>query len=213
MGSDSKHGSDVKVSLENMEKVVIKEVVEKEKSELKTETALRLHHREVDAYFEKVSTLDDNLNKAYTIVWDMCSEDLRGKIKAVSEFSKISTDMDVIKLLEEIRKIVYNFQAKRYTPHNMFIALKKFVEIRQIHDETVQEWYEIFKLQVKVFESVGGSIGKHRVLLSDQNFDEDQADVKISDMNPHEEAAKETFLAYMFLNNADNARFGGIKIC
>ena len=49
------------------------------------------------------------------------------------------------------------------------------------------------------------------MLIKDQGFDEDEADKKISDMLPHEEAAKENFLAYMFLNNADNARFGGLK--
>ena len=94
--------------------------------------------------------------------------------------------MDVIKLFEEIKKIVYNFQAKRYTPHNMFIALKKFIDIRQMYDETVQEWYERFKLQVKVFESVGRSIGRHRVLLGEEGFNKDHPDAKVKDLKTHE---------------------------
>ena len=72
-----------------MEKITIAEPEDKEEKDLTSITNKRLHHKQVDAYFERVETLEENLKKAFTIVWDMCSEDLRGKIKAVDKYDKI----------------------------------------------------------------------------------------------------------------------------
>ena len=101
------------------------------------------------------------MNMVYTIVWDMCSEEMHAKLKEVNNFARDILDkMDSLKLLDEIRKIMDNFQEKRYTPHNILMTWLKFFDLKQQLNETVLEYYERFKLHTKVVESMGGSFGR-----------------------------------------------------
>ena len=84
-------------------------------------------------------TLEENMKKTYTIVWDMCSDELQAKLKAVTDFkAEVIDEMNVLKLLEEIRKIMFNFQDKRYVYHNIYMTWKWFYDIKQLPNETVQ---------------------------------------------------------------------------
>ena len=105
------------------------------------------------------SELAENMKKTYQIVWDMCTDAMHTKLRGVEGFSDMEKDLDALKLLEEIKKIVFNFEEKRYKQHNMYMAWQKFYDLRQKPDETVHDWYERFRLQVKVVESVGGCFG------------------------------------------------------
>ena len=62
------------------------------------------------AFVARENQLDKNMDTAYTVVLDMCTEELQAKIKAVTTFkTEIKDKLDVIKLLEEIRNNMYNF--------------------------------------------------------------------------------------------------------
>ena len=75
--------------------------------------------------------------------------------------------MNVIKVFQEIRKIMYNFQEKRYTQHNILMTWRKFYDLKELVNESVQEYYKRFKFQVKVVKSVGGTFGPDDALILD----------------------------------------------
>ena len=83
--------------------------------------------------------------------------------------------------------------------------------MKQENGESVQEWYERFKLQIKVIESVGGSFGHDFSLLEDAGMDTKDTSQTIKDLNEVAKIAKEKYLAYMFLVKADNTRYGKLK--
>ena len=82
----------------------------------------------------------------------------------------------------------------------MYMAWRKFYEMRQKPDETVQEWYDRFQLQVKVVESVGGSFGRDTVLLADAtpSFDDSVETGTMGTMQTAADHAKDKYLAYKF---------------
>ena len=124
-----------------------------------------------DEYVLREYTLESNLRQAYSIAWDMCTEELQAKLIGIKDFKvNIGDPLDVIKLFQEIWKFMFNFQEKRYTQHNVLMTWKKFYEMKQQPEESVQEYYEWFKLQVKVVESIGGSFGRDDALLSNAGF-------------------------------------------
>ena len=144
---------------------------------------------------------------AYNITWDMCTDEMKAKLKAVNNFvADIKENMDVLLLLKEIRKIMYNFQDKRYVQHNMLMTWNKFYGLKQQPNETVQEYYDRFKLQVKVVESVGGSFGRDDQLLSNAGLTVDDSTMW-KDIKEKEKVAKEKYLAYKFIYNADHQRY------
>ena len=114
------------------------------------------------------NTLEENMNMVYTIVWDMCSSEMHAKLKEGNNFDRnIAQKIDPLKLLDEVRKIMYNFQEKRYTPHHILMTWLKFFDLKQQPNKTVLEYYERFKLHTKVVESVGGSFGRNDQMLKD----------------------------------------------
>ena len=105
---------------------------------------------------------------------------------------------------------MYNYQEKRYVHHNMMMTWKKFYDLKQLPNETVQEYYEKFKLQVKVVESVGGSFGRDEQLLVDAGLTTDGF-TTVTELNAAAEKAKQKFLAHKFIYDADHARYRHAK--
>ena len=162
--SHCKHGTDIRQTIEKMGKIKIPVPKPEKDAEGATPKDIarnkRITEKRVDAHVQRESALEENLALAHNIAWDMCTDELKAKVKSVNDYEdKMRDAMDVILLLKEIRKIMYNYQDKRYVQHNMLMTWKKFYDLKQQPNELVQEYYKRFKLQVKVVESVGGSFG------------------------------------------------------
>ena len=216
VSSNCKYGTDIRLTLEKMVKFVVPEptMMEEDSSDSGAHKARkrRINEKRIDAFVQRENTLEENMTMVYTIIWDMCSEEMHAKLKEVNNFTRdIAEKMDPLKLLDEIRKVMYNFQEKRYTPHNILMTWIKFFELRQQPNETVLEYYERFKLNTKVVESVGGSFGRDEGMLKDAGFDTSDATKSVGDMQSAADQAKQKFLAYKFIYHADHARYGHVK--
>ena len=122
-----KYGSDVRLSLENMSVFVVPEpITKKDKTDNNDAKKLmnkRINEKRIDEYVQRECILKSNLREAYSIAWDMCTEELQSKLIGLKDFkTKISDPLDVIKLFKEIWKIMYNFQEKRYTQQNVLMT-------------------------------------------------------------------------------------------
>ena len=85
---------------------------------------------------------------------------------------------------------MFNFQEKRYTQHNILMTWRNFYDLKQLVNESVQEYYERFKLQVKVFESLGGTFGLDKALLLDESFKSNK-NTTVSDLKKVAKNSKE----------------------
>ena len=145
VSSNCKYRMDIRLTLEKMVKFVVPEpaMMEEETGVTGVHKArkCRINEKRIDAFVQQENMLEENMMMVYTIVWDMCSEEMHAKLKEVNNFTRnIAEKMDPLKLLDEIRKVMYNFQEKRYTPHNILMTWIKFFELRQQPDELVLEY-------------------------------------------------------------------------
>ena len=212
VASKCKHGTDISNTLEKMKIYQIPdpklEVIDPKESEVIQEKKKRMNNKRIDALVERENTLETNLNMTYKMVWDMCSDEMHAKLKEVNNFNtEIADNMDVLKLLEEIRKIMYNYQDQRYGQHNVLMAWNKFYDLKQQPHESVLAYYERFKLQVKVLESVGANIGRDDLLLIDSGFETTDPQALFAEMKRVANIAKDKYLAYKFIYDADHKRW------
>ena len=133
------HGTDVRVTLEKGQKMTWTVPDKKSTNELNDFLTKRMYQNKTDEYMDRVKTLDKNLRTVYEIVWDMCTDAMHTKLRGVEGFSDMEKDLDALKLLKEIKKIVYNFEEKRYKQHNMYMAWRKFT----IYDKNQTKPYRI----------------------------------------------------------------------
>ena len=79
-----KYGSDVRLSLENMSVFVVPEPITKKDNADDTDAKKlmnkRINEKRVDEYVLRECTLESNLREAYSIAWDMCTEELQAKL-------------------------------------------------------------------------------------------------------------------------------------
>ena len=118
-------GTDVQKSIDEMKEVVIPSYDKKRftNESLKDNYILQEEFKIImKEHHSKTTTLKENLRTTYRIVWDLCTDALKENLKGLDEFDKREQSRDVIWLLEEIRKMMYNFQDKRYLEHNIFSA-------------------------------------------------------------------------------------------
>ena len=46
----------------------------------------RITEKRVDAHVQRESALEENLALAYNIAWDMCTDELKSKVKSVNDY-------------------------------------------------------------------------------------------------------------------------------
>jgi hypothetical protein len=119
-------------------------------------------------------------------------------------------EADSIKLLKEIRALVYTFQSQKYAPQALHEGKRRFYLLSQDKHSTCQAYLERFQNCVDVIEHCGGSIGQEPGLV--QKVLEDKGlSAKAPTQDQIWEAqttAQEVYLAAAFILGSDRNRYG-----
>ena len=67
-------------------------------------------------------TLVRNLKSAYALIYRQCSDTLCVKLESRPDYKGIKATADPIGLLENIKAVMYQFQAERYGPLALYQA-------------------------------------------------------------------------------------------
>jgi hypothetical protein len=59
---------------------------------------------EIDAYIKRKTMLEDNIQKAYSLVLGQCTDLLQSKLKQQTQWATIAQDQDAIELIGLIKK-------------------------------------------------------------------------------------------------------------
>ena len=65
--------------------------------------------KEIDIYMKRIPTMDENVQKCYSLVLVQCTDLLKSKLKQIHEWHAASTTYDVLILIRIIRKITFKF--------------------------------------------------------------------------------------------------------
>ena len=78
--------------------------------------------KKVDAYVKRYSILDENIQKAYSIMLGQCTELPKSKLKTTTDWTTVSTEFDLLGLMKTIRSVIFKFEDQRYLPLSLHHA-------------------------------------------------------------------------------------------
>ena len=157
IGRNYKQGTDAKIALEMLAVPSFPEPADPLKDA--TQTRCRIWEKEVDEYIKKGLLLTENLKTAYSLLYRQCSEAMRAKLESRPNHAAIKAPADAIGLLENIRTVMFQFQAQRYAPLALHEAKQRFYMLTQDKHSMCQEYYEMFKNNIDVLEYCEGTVG------------------------------------------------------
>ena len=88
-------------------------------------------NRNIDICVKRDGILDENLQKAYSLIHGQCTELLKSKLKTSTKWETVSSQYDMLGLLEAIKTIIYKFEDQKYLPLTLHHAKMNFYAYRQ----------------------------------------------------------------------------------
>ena len=87
--------------------------------------------KKIDLDVKRDDILDENLQKAYSLIFGQCTELLKSKLKSSINWDAMSSTYDMFALLEAIKTIIYKFEDQKYLPLSLHKAKTSFHNFRQ----------------------------------------------------------------------------------
>ena len=88
-------------------------------------------NRKIDIYVKRDGILDENLQKAYSLIHGQCTELLKSKLKTSANWETVSSQYNMLGLLDAIKTIIYKIEDQKYLPLSLHHAKRNFYAFRQ----------------------------------------------------------------------------------
>jgi hypothetical protein len=158
-----------------------------------------------NVYSKRMQTYENNRTKAFALLWERCAKAMKNKIEARSDYDKIKNDP--ILLLKAIKEHALNYQENRYPMSIVLDAMRTVLGTKQKDNESLQDYTKRFRVARDVLKShIGGPIILTKIVEALPTYDEDDKE-KCAKL---QEQTFNQFLAYLYLDNADKAKYGSI---
>jgi hypothetical protein len=123
---------------------------------------------QIDQYIRQEAMLQENMQRAYSLVLGQCSKLLRAKLKQSSDWAQVSSAFDVLGLTKLIKSIVFKFDDQKFLPVSLYQAKQNFCSLCQ-GTMMNAEYLEKFSNYVDITLSYGGEILDAAVLEYTRN--------------------------------------------
>eukprot|EP00957_Ditylum_brightwellii_P016378 1231327-Ditylum_brightwellii.AAC.1 len=175
------------------------------------EIAAIIIQKEYDLYVKRKATYKQNKICMYTVACGQCSKAMRAKLESTDEYKAAAEASGMIQMLNLIKKITYQCELQRYPHRTVHTAMRAFYLTSQKEGMTLKAYLDEFNNRRDVVEQYGGDIGVHAGLtenaLRDMNIDlKDPNNYSTDDLKEAHRNAKEAYLAFVFLSNANKAK-------
>ena len=209
IGRTYKYGGDTKMSIHKLEIITIERPVEPEGDDLDE----MIYKEDMKEYVKRRSFLRENLKRAYALIWGQCTDLLKAKLEANSNYDTYSTQQDPIALLKAIKDINFKFEDHRYIYHSIFDAYKSFYSFRQTAEMSNSEYLEKFKNIVEVLEQHGGVLDTEEPFTSndDEYTSLELGQQTVELLSAAHKRCRDKYIAYAFIYKADNDRYSRLK--
>jgi len=147
---------------------------------------------------------ENNLIKAYALIWERCTKGMQNKISNSNVFDALIYD-NPIELLKEIKRNALNYQEFKYDMSIVADAFRNLFGTTQKENESLQEYARRFKTSEEILTShMGGSLLILSALRRHPEFDSE--DVEVATRCADE--VYQRFLSYLFLEQSDQSKYG-----
>ena len=162
---------------------------------------------QIERYEARKETYEANLLKAYDLLWGQCAKNLQYTILDRIDFEK-EIKHDPIKLLKVIKEHAIDYQETRYASSVYLDALENFISTKQRDGESLIEYTGRLRTAHDVLTSHNGGPLVFFKGAKQINKEYDSLDTKQRG-EIHEKVWNE-FVAYLFLRNADQSKYGSM---
>jgi hypothetical protein len=160
----------------------------------------------LDKFMRRKRSYDDNLFKAYALIWERCAKAMQNKIMARSNF-EAEIYNDPIKLLNAVKEHALNYQEAGYEMSIISDAFRALFTVQQKESESLQDHTRRFKTAREILEShIGGQIILAKSVRTMPKYDPKDPTV-IQDCI---KKASEQLFAFLYLENADQDKYGSL---
>jgi hypothetical protein len=154
--------------------------------------------------------LDDNIQKAYSLVIGKCTDLLQCKLKQQAQWSTISQGQDAIALISLIKNITFRFEDQKFLPLALYLSKANFYNLRQ-SNMTNHEYLQRFQNLVDVAAAYNGQL--HDQPIVDITTERLHPGTAYETLNAAEKtivqtASSELYLATIFIHQSDRCRYG-----
>eukprot|EP00957_Ditylum_brightwellii_P100112 7629669-Ditylum_brightwellii.AAC.1 len=111
-----------------------------------------VYKAELDEWLKRKRIYEENLFKAYTLLWERCAKSMRNKIASRTDY-KSSIYNDPVILLRAIKEHLLNFQETRYEMVIIMDAFRTSFNTKQKENESLQDCTRRFKTSKDILES------------------------------------------------------------
>jgi Reverse transcriptase (RNA-dependent DNA polymerase) len=206
VGREYTNGGDMRTVIEDLEMPVIPQPDDPPAGASKSEQFI--WQERCKEWLKQENILKQNIKLLYSLVWGQCTDTMKQKIEALSNYDDIKSSVDGLKLLKGIETIVYKFNSTQYLPHALHDNIRLFYLTSQSKTQTADEYLKEFNSRIAVIEGCGGSIGQHdeiaKMLAKEQGL---TGILSAAVKKKLKEDARERYLATAYIMGADRSRY------
>ena len=107
----------------------------------------------LSCYRKRINDYEDNLTKAYALIWERCTKAMQNRIANSNNFEEVIYD-NPIELLKEIKRNALNYQEYKYDMAIIADALRNLLNTSQKDQESLQEYAGDSKQQKKCWSHI-----------------------------------------------------------
>ena len=167
------------------------------------QTQTLIWNEEVKEYVKRTRQLRGSLATIYAVAWGQCSEAMKAKVKSLDAYAERSGNNDCAWLLEQIRAITLQFDAKRNSFLSLMDARTNFLTCKQGQQQTPHDYLNTLRGWADTIESYGGSVAEHHELI-----DAEDEDGNVRDIATRAALARDRTLGMALIRGADPQRYG-----
>ena len=169
IGKEYDNGKDIATALENLKeleteawKPKAEDFMSQENNAAKKKVEqelLNIDYKDASSeYRKRVKTYEDNKFKAYSLLWECCSVQMKPQLESRDDFLT-TIKGNPIAVLKAIKQHALNYKEHRYEMSIISDALKTMLLSKQKEDEDLVSYTKRFKTSVEVLKShLGGPI-------------------------------------------------------
>ena len=154
-------------------------------------------------YNEKIRTYSENKYKAYSFMWDKCTTQMKQNLESKADYLSVIKN-NPFELMKNIEALSYNYQESKYEIAIVADAIRNFVTLKQKDDESLTNYMDRFKAASdNMIAQKGNEFVLTKYMQTLDNYDSN---------NPTKamKRAYEEYLAYTFIINSDNNKYGSL---
>jgi hypothetical protein len=179
------------------------DVVTRDKEDQESE---KIFEVQVRVFVARQAMYTTNKRKAFTLICEQCHKTLQSKLKARANYDT-EIKGDPIKMLQAIQEYTMSYQGNWYDVKIVTDAIRNIIYTKQHDDEDLVDYTRRFKTAKEFLEAqLGGKLKIDKKAKEDEEWDETDA----TKMKECHEQANARLMALMYLENADQNKYGTV---